>query len=58
MLSQTDLPVLVEAKALYVSGKLGFFENAYAKSVRDYQSCLDLLSQRGDQLSAGDKVRA
>ena len=30
VLAQAELPILLKAKALYISGKLGFYENAYA----------------------------
>lgn len=30
ILAQAELPILLKAKALYISGKLGFYENAYA----------------------------
>jgi len=36
ILTEVDLPELIEAKALYLSGKLCFFENAYSRSIRDF----------------------
>ena len=55
VLSEAELPELIKAKALYISGKLGFFENSYARSIRNYESCIDLLKSREDQMRAQDK---
>ena len=55
------LPTLVKAKALYLSGKLCFFENAYANSLRNYRKAIDLLTEQLDgssEIGWEDKVKA
>lgn len=44
VLSKVDLPVLLKAKALYISGKLCFFENSYTRSLTNYESAVEILS--------------
>ena len=44
VLTMEDLPLLLKAKAYYISGKLCFFENSYTQSIHNYQSVIDMLS--------------
>ena len=48
-LAEEQLPVLIKAKALYLSVKLGFFENSYSQSLRNYQQAINLLEQQMHQ---------
>ena len=36
VLNQAELPIMLKAQGYYLSGKLGFYENAYAQSIRDH----------------------
>ena len=50
--------MLIHAKALYIAGKLCFFENAYVKSLRDFEACIEMLQNSLAQMEEGDRDRA
>ena len=50
---------MLKAQGYYLSGKLGFYENAYAQSIRDHQAAVDILTAaHWDEHSCeGDKAK-